>query len=77
MASLRLTRRGRFTDALTVGRIIDLHFSPGQPASTAVDVEGLDQSLEAWKNSLPDSMKYAADEGSESVWTCLLHLAYK
>ncbi|PHH89318.1 hypothetical protein CDD83_6307 [Cordyceps sp. RAO-2017] len=58
------------------GRIIDLHFSPGQSASTAADVEALDRSLEAWKGSLPDSMKYAADEGSESVWTCLLHLAY-
>ncbi|KJZ78517.1 hypothetical protein HIM_01908 [Hirsutella minnesotensis 3608] len=62
--------------ARLLGRIIDLHFSPGQPASTAADVEGLDKSLEAWKNSLPETMKYATDEGSESVWTCLLHLAY-
>ncbi|KND90715.1 Cutinase transcription factor 1 alpha, partial [Tolypocladium ophioglossoides CBS 100239] len=62
--------------ARLLGQIIDLHFSPGQPACTAVDVERLDKSLEAWRNSLPDSMKYAADEGSESVWTCLLHLAY-
>lgn len=60
-----------------MGRIIDLQFSPGQPASTAADVEGLDTALEAWRNSLPESMRCATDEGSESVWTCLLHLAYK
>ncbi|XP_044718997.1 fungal specific transcription factor domain-containing protein [Hirsutella rhossiliensis] len=43
--------------ARLLGRIIDLHFSPGQPASTPADVQGLDKSLEAWKNSLPDTMK--------------------
>lgn len=62
---------------LAVGRIIDLHFSPGQPESTAADVAGLDEALEAWRSSLPDDMKNATDEGSESVWTCLVHLAYK
>ncbi|GJN71818.1 cutinase transcription factor 1 alpha [Purpureocillium lilacinum] len=62
--------------AKLLGRIIDLQFSPGQPASTAADVEGLDTALEAWRNSLPESMRCATDEGSESVWTCLLHLAY-
>ncbi|KAJ6439799.1 cutinase transcription factor 1 alpha [Purpureocillium lavendulum] len=62
--------------AKLLGRIIDLQFSPGQPASTAEDVEGLDKALEAWRNTLPESMRCATDEGSESVWTCLLHLAY-
>ncbi|UNI22853.1 hypothetical protein JDV02_008702 [Purpureocillium takamizusanense] len=63
--------------AKLLGRIIDLQFSPGQPTSSAAtDVEGLDRALEAWRNSLPESMKCATDEGSESVWTCLLHLAY-
>ncbi|OWT43551.1 acyl-CoA dehydrogenase [Pochonia chlamydosporia 170] len=62
--------------ARLLGRVIDLHFAPGKRASTAGDVQDLDNALEAWKDSLPDSMKYATDEGSESVWTCLLHLAY-
>ncbi|ODA80164.1 hypothetical protein RJ55_03122 [Drechmeria coniospora] len=48
-----------------------------QPASSTVaDVGGLDHALESWKKSLPNGMKCATDEGSESVWTCLLHLAY-
>ncbi|KAG5920957.1 hypothetical protein E4U42_006021 [Claviceps africana] len=59
-----------------LGRVMDLHFAPGKNKASADDVRALDCALEAWKDSLPDSMKYAADEGSESVWTCLLHLAY-
>ncbi|TWU76018.1 hypothetical protein ED733_007175 [Metarhizium rileyi] len=62
--------------ARLLGRVIDLHFAPGKRASTAGDVKDLDGALEAWKESLPRSMKCATDEGSESVWTCLLHLAY-
>ncbi|KAG6017706.1 hypothetical protein E4U43_000307, partial [Claviceps pusilla] len=62
--------------ARLLGRVIDLHFAPGRNKASADDVRGLDGALEAWKDSLPESMKYAADEGGESVWTCLLHLAY-
>lgn len=62
--------------ARLLGRVIDLHFAPGKGKSSADNVRNLDGALEAWKDSLPGSMKYATDEGSESVWTCLLHLAY-
>ncbi|KHO01633.1 uncharacterized protein MAM_00634 [Metarhizium album ARSEF 1941] len=62
--------------ARLLGRVIDLHFAPGRRASTAGDVSDLDNALEAWKDSLPETMKYAADGARESVWTCLLHLAY-
>jgi hypothetical protein len=60
-----------------VGRIIDLHFVPGQQPATEEEIQDLDTSLELWKNSLPDGMQYSSDEGSASIWTCLLHLAYK
>ncbi|KAG6069664.1 hypothetical protein E4U33_004689 [Claviceps sp. LM78 group G4] len=63
--------------ARLLGRVIDLHFAPGKNKASANDVRDLDCALEAWKESLPESMKYAIEEGSESVWTCLLHLAYK
>ncbi|KAG6018570.1 hypothetical protein E4U40_000137 [Claviceps sp. LM458 group G5] len=63
--------------ARLLGRVIDLHFAPGKNKASADDVRDLDCALEAWKESLPESMKYATEEGSESVWTCLLHLAYK
>ncbi|PHH64501.1 hypothetical protein CDD81_4576 [Ophiocordyceps australis] len=62
--------------ARLLGRIIDLHFSPGKPASTVADAEGLEKALEAWRQSLPENMKNTTDQGSECVWTCLLHLAY-
>ncbi|KAG6072411.1 hypothetical protein E4U16_005354 [Claviceps sp. LM84 group G4] len=62
--------------ARLLGRVIDLHFAPGKNKASANDVRDLDCALEAWKESLPESMKYAIEEGSESVWTCLLHLAY-
>ncbi|KAG5941418.1 hypothetical protein E4U53_007410 [Claviceps sorghi] len=59
-----------------LGRVMDLHFAPGKNKASAEDVRALDCALEAWKDSLPENMKYATDEGSVSVWTCLLHLAY-
>ncbi|KAG5977246.1 hypothetical protein E4U55_006947, partial [Claviceps digitariae] len=70
--TIKMVEMARF-----LGRVIDLHFAPGRNRASAEDVRSLDCALEAWKDSLPESMKYAADEGSESVWTCLLHLAYK
>ncbi|OAA70692.1 Transcription factor [Cordyceps fumosorosea ARSEF 2679] len=59
-----------------IGRIIDLHFVPGRTGSKAKDVESLDNALEAWKDSLPQSMRFLSDETNTSVWACLLHLAY-
>ncbi|KAG6006544.1 hypothetical protein E4U21_006998, partial [Claviceps maximensis] len=69
--TIKMVEMARF-----LGRVIDLHFAPGKNKASAEDVRELDCALEAWKDSLPESMKYAADEGRESVWTCLLHLAY-
>jgi hypothetical protein len=62
--------------ARLLGRIIDLHFVPGQQPATEDEIQDLDNSLELWKNSLPDGMQYSSDEGSASIWKCLLHLAY-
>lgn len=62
---------------MTVGRIIDLHFVPGRTGSKAKDVESLDNALEEWKDSLPDSMRFLSDETNTSVFACLIHLAYK
>ncbi|KAK8147106.1 hypothetical protein G3M48_002095 [Beauveria asiatica] len=62
--------------ARLIGRIIDLHFVPGRTGSKAKDVESLDNALEAWKDSLPQSMRFLSDETNTSVWPCLLHLAY-
>lgn len=53
-----------------------MHFVPGRTGSKAKDVESLDNALEAWKDSLPDDMRFLSDETNTSVWACLLHLAY-
>jgi hypothetical protein len=54
-----------------------VQFAPGRKESvTSSSIEELDESLEAWKNSLPSDMQYS-DDGNSSLWTCLLHLAYK
>lgn len=60
----------------TVGRVIDVHFVPGQHPATSDHILILDISLKEWKNSLPSDMQYS-EEGSATIWTCLLHLAYK
>ena len=65
------------TDSSSVGRIIDLHFVPGRRHATDENVQKLDASLEAWKNNLPNDMAYSSDDGTDCVWTALLHLAYK
>ncbi|PTB62367.1 N-terminal binuclear Zn cluster-containing/DNA binding domain-containing protein [Trichoderma citrinoviride] len=65
--------------AKLLGRIIDLHFVPGHASlsSTSPDtLHDLNASLEAWMASLPEDMKYSPDHGNDSVWACLLHLAY-
>ena len=56
---------------------MDVQFVPGRKESVmSSSIEELDESLEAWKNSLPGDMQYS-DDGNSSLWTCLLHLAYK
>ncbi|KAL7813209.1 N-terminal binuclear Zn cluster-containing/DNA binding domain-containing protein [Trichoderma aethiopicum] len=65
--------------AKLLGRIIDLHFVPGHASLkwTSPDtLHDLNASLEAWMASLPEDMKYSPDHGNDSVWACLLHLAY-
>ncbi|KAL7797415.1 N-terminal binuclear Zn cluster-containing/DNA binding domain-containing protein [Trichoderma ceciliae] len=65
--------------AKLLGRIIDLHFVPGHaslPLTSPDALQGLNMSLEAWMASLPEHMKYSPEEGTDSVWACLLHLAY-
>lgn len=63
-----------------VGKIIDVHFVPGNASlsvTSSKTLQDLNTSLEAWRTSLPEHIKYSPEEGSDSVWTCLLHLAYK
>ncbi|KAL7951300.1 N-terminal binuclear Zn cluster-containing/DNA binding domain-containing protein [Trichoderma barbatum] len=62
--------------AKLLGRIIDLHFVPGHDSTSSPSPDTLNASLEAWMASLPENMKYSPDHGTDSVWACLLHLAY-
>ncbi|KAH6984549.1 fungal-specific transcription factor domain-containing protein [Ilyonectria sp. MPI-CAGE-AT-0026] len=62
--------------ARILGQVIDVHFSPGRPPSTLEQVRNLDQTLETWKQSLPDELGRGVDDGNASVWSHLLHLAY-
>ncbi|KAM0254494.1 hypothetical protein ACHAQJ_006712 [Trichoderma viride] len=65
--------------AKLLGRIIDLYFVPGHASLSSTcpkALQDLNDSLEAWITSLPEHMKYSPEEGTDSVWTCLLHLAY-
>ncbi|KAM0525305.1 hypothetical protein ACHAPE_000005 [Trichoderma viride] len=66
--------------AKLLGKIIDVHFVPGNASLSVTSsntLRDLNISLEAWRESLPEHIKYSPEEGSDSVWTCLLHLAYK
>ncbi|UKZ67054.1 uncharacterized protein TrAtP1_008217 [Trichoderma atroviride] len=65
--------------AKLLGKIIDVHFVPGNASLSVTSsntLRDLNISLEAWRESLPEHIKYSPEEGSDSVWTCLLHLAY-
>lgn len=56
---------------------MDVQFLPGRTQTVTVNsIEELDGSLEGWKKTLPSDMQYS-DDGNSSLWTCLLHLAYK
>ena len=59
-----------------MGRVIDVQFVPGQRPITSDHIDILDMSLEEWKSGIPSDMQYC-EEGTASIWTCLLHLAYK
>lgn len=66
--------------SFSVGKIIDVHFVPGNASLSVTSsntLRDLNISLEAWRESLPEHIKSSPEEGSDSVWTCLLHLAYK
>ncbi|KAI1747971.1 hypothetical protein F4782DRAFT_543178 [Xylaria castorea] len=59
-----------------LGKIIDLHFTPGRMTGITEEVENLSLALNNWKQSLPSNMRWEDDENAPSVWKCLLHLAY-
>lgn len=63
--------------ARILGRIIDIHFVPGRMPSTREDVQQLKDSLEQWRATLPEHMQTALEPEQSSVWTHLIHLAYK
>ncbi|OLN89987.1 Cutinase transcription factor 1 alpha 2 [Colletotrichum chlorophyti] len=62
--------------ARLLGSITDIHFAPGRGPPRPEEVHNLKQQLEQWKQSLPDDMRRAPEDGQSSVLTCLLHLAY-
>lgn len=67
-----------FADGLdVVGRVVDIHFVPGRTPASIQDVQQLLDSLEHWKVSLPDHMRNGPEVEQSSIWTYLLHLAYK
>ncbi|KAI0456520.1 N-terminal binuclear Zn cluster-containing/DNA binding domain-containing protein [Xylaria acuta] len=59
-----------------LGKIIDLHFTPGRTTGFTGEVENLSLALNNWKQSLPSNMRWEDDENAPSVWKYLLHLAY-
>ncbi|KAK5995337.1 Cutinase transcription factor 1 beta [Cladobotryum mycophilum] len=59
-----------------LGKVIDLHFVPGRSPPTANEIEELNKSLQEWRDGLPIVMRRLSEEGPDSVWACLLHLAY-
>ncbi|RYC58376.1 hypothetical protein CHU98_g7826 [Xylaria longipes] len=60
-----------------LGKIIDLHFTPGRTTGFTEEVENLSFALNNWRQSLPSNMRWDDDENAPSVWKYLLHLAYK
>ncbi|KAF5230905.1 hypothetical protein FANTH_13636 [Fusarium anthophilum] len=62
--------------AQILGRVVDLHFAPGQQASTPEQLRAVDDALQSWKEGLPEEMNRGVEDGTASVWGYLLHLAY-
>ncbi|KAJ9152021.1 Cutinase transcription factor 1 (Acyl-CoA dehydrogenase domain-containing protein) [Pleurostoma richardsiae] len=62
--------------ARLLGKVIDLHFVPRRPPSTPEAVYTLDAAVKAWEHSLPANMKDSFEDGTASIWSCLLQVAY-
>lgn len=63
--------------ARILGQIIDDLFAPSRRLDSGGRRQQLDLELSEWKASLPTSMQtYSPEEGTCSVWTCLLHLGF-
>lgn len=52
-------------------------FAPKRKAFATEEKAGLRNSLEQWKNELPEDMRVCGMNGTETIWTFLLHLAHK
>ncbi|CVL13690.1 uncharacterized protein FPRN_12065 [Fusarium proliferatum] len=62
--------------AQILGRVVDLHFAPGRQASTPEQLRAVDDTLQAWKEGLPEDLDRGVEDGTASVWGYLLHQAY-
>lgn len=60
-----------------VGRVVDVHFSPGRQPPTPEQIQDVSDALEDWRANLPETMNRGVEDGTASVWVHLLHLAYK
>lgn len=52
-------------------------FAPNSTNVTNGNNASLCKSLDQWEESLPSEMRVCGLKGSETLWTFLLHLAYK
>lgn len=52
-------------------------FAPNSTNVAAGNHASLCKSLDQWEESLPSEMRVCGLKGSETLWTFLLHLAYK
>ena len=52
-------------------------FAPKRKAFATEEKADLKSSLEQWKNGLPEDMRVCGIDGTETIWTFLLHLAHK
>ncbi|RSM12422.1 hypothetical protein CEP52_002476 [Fusarium oligoseptatum] len=62
--------------ARILGRVVDVHFSPGRQPSTPEQIQDVGDALEDWRANLPEAMNRGVEDGTASVWAHLLHLAY-
>ncbi|KAJ4202221.1 hypothetical protein NW767_006183 [Fusarium falciforme] len=62
--------------ARILGRVVDVHFSPGRQPSTPEQIQDVGDALEDWRANLPEDMNRGVEDGTASVWAHLLHLAY-
>ncbi|RSL86425.1 hypothetical protein CEP51_002805 [Fusarium floridanum] len=62
--------------ARILGRVVDVHFSPGRQPSTPEQIQDVGDALEDWRANLPEAMNRGVEDGTASVWAHLLYLAY-